>query len=134
MSAPSSQVSTRRSSRSAHLNLVQWPPIVDSQTTQPSGELLHRKSPPCLLTGLRPSLTQELVVANCRGTLGRIPLFRKLSIDFLAEVFPLAKPQSFVQGETIFAQGTVANELHFILDGEVELLSDALLSSPAFSR
>ena len=78
-----------------------------------------------ILSGLNPSLKQELVVANCRGTLGRIPLFRKLSIDFLSEVFPLAKPQSFIQGETIFAQGTVANELHFILDGEVDLLSDA---------
>jgi len=77
-----------------------------------------------ILAGLNPSLKQELVIANCRQTLGRIPLFRLLSIDFLAEVFPLAKPQTHTQGEVIFAQGAVANELHFILEGEVDLLSD----------
>ena len=86
-----------------------------------------------ILAHLNPSLKQELVVANCRQTLGRIPLFSKLSIDFLAEVFPLAKPQSYTQGEVIFSQGTVANELHFILDGEVDLV-EATVDGPRPER
>ena len=59
-----------------------------------------------ILAGLNPGLKQELVIANCRQTLGRIPLFRMLSIDFLAEVFPLAKPQSYVQVRASEGHGT----------------------------
>ena len=77
-----------------------------------------------ILNGLSPSLHTELVQTICKDTLGRLPLFSKLSPEFQAKIFPMLKPLSVTSGEAIFLKGQTSKDLLFLLDGEVDVLSE----------
>ena len=84
-----------------------------------------------ILRGLSPSLHSELVYSITKDTLGRVPLFQKLTPEFQAQIFPLIKPQTFAPGERIFACGSVSHTLYFLLEGQVDLLSERDGLTPA---
>ena len=74
-----------------------------------------------ILAGLSTTLHGELVRTICKDTLGRLPLFAKLSPEFQSLIFPMLKPLSVAAGDVLFAKGTVSNELYFLLSGEVDV-------------
>jgi hypothetical protein len=76
-----------------------------------------------ILRGLSPQLNAELVQTITKQTLGRLPLFAKLSPEFQTIIFPLVKPMSYAKGEMIFASGAVAGDLLFLLEGSVDFIS-----------
>ena len=76
-----------------------------------------------ILQGLSPQLNAELVQSITRQTLGCLPLFAKLSPEFQAIIFPTTKPLSYTTGEVIYASGSVANDLLFLVEGAVDFIS-----------
>ena len=84
-----------------------------------------------ILNGLSPSLHSELVASICKDTLGKIPLFAKLSPEFQAHIFPLVKPLSFNRGDVIYASGSASDDLLFLIDGSVDMLSEVDGTTPA---
>ena len=76
-----------------------------------------------ILSGLTPKLHAEVVGHVLKRTLGRLPLFKRLATDFQVAVFPLLKPLSFGAGEVLFKKGAASKELFFLLEGEVNILS-----------
>ena len=84
-----------------------------------------------ILNNLSPSLHSELVASICKDTLGKIPLFAKLSPEFQAHIFPLVKPLSFNRGDVIYASGSASDDLLFLIDGSVDMLSEVDGTTPA---
>ena len=75
-----------------------------------------------ILSGLSPSLHNEVVRSILAETVGRLPLFSsKLSPEFQMAIFPKLKPVSYEPGQTIFDKGAVSQELLFVLHGEVDV-------------
>jgi len=83
-----------------------------------------------ILDGLNPALHKEIVKEICEETVGKLPLFAKMSDEFKTSIFPLLKPLSVSAGELVFRKGAVANELLFLLDGEVDVLSETDGATP----
>jgi len=61
--------------------------------------------------------------------LAEFPLFRNLPEELLKQIASLGKEQVYPQGDMIFREGESADELHFLLEGEV-LLKVKLTSRP----
>ena len=76
-----------------------------------------------ILGGLNPTLHQELVNVVLKKTLGRAPVIDMLSPEFQLAIFPLLKPLSTNPEEILYNKGNAANELLFLLDGEVDVMS-----------
>jgi len=53
--------------------------------------------------------------------LSEFALFRNLPEELLEKVAKLGEEASFSQGDVIFREGEEANQLHFLLDGEIVL-------------
>ena len=83
-----------------------------------------------ILETLNPQLKMEVVQRCLAGTLGKLPLFNTLDPDFRMAIFPKLKPQSFDPGEVIFRRGYPSNELLFLLEGEVKVLSSSDEATP----
>lgn len=76
-----------------------------------------------ILTDLNPTLHGELVTHILQRTLGRLPLFKRLSIDFQIAAFPLLKPLTIAPDEVVFKKGSASKDLLFLLEGEIDILS-----------
>ena len=90
-----------------------------------------------ILSGLSPSLHNEVVRSILAETVGRLPLFSsKLSPEFQMAIFPKLKPVSYEPGQTIFDKGAVSQELLFVLHGEVDVPTflDVLSAHPLYQR
>eukprot|EP00966_Prymnesium_polylepis_P240826 5569315-Prymnesium_polylepis.1 len=85
-----------------------WQPVFDEKS---------------ILRGLSPSLKRQLITSICRDTLGRHPLFRRLSPDFQSILYPFLKPISFSPGDVIFYSGATSMDLLFLLDGQASRIS-----------
>ena len=72
-----------------------------------------------ILGGLNPQLHQEVVHAILYETLGKLPLYDKLTPRFRFRLFPLLKPLSFRMGEAIYERGAEASTLCFLIKGTV---------------
>ena len=59
-----------------------------------------------ILDALNPMLHREVVGHVLSETLGRLPLFEKLSPAFKLSLFPVLKPRQLAQGEVVFVEGT----------------------------
>lgn len=53
--------------------------------------------------------------------LSEFALFRNISEDLLEKISKLAKEEKFSKGDTIFQEGEQADQLHFLLRGEIVL-------------
>jgi CRP-like cAMP-binding protein len=62
-------------------------------------------------------------------SLSEFPLFRNLPEELLDKIAALCEESSFLQGETVFREGEDANDLHFLLEGDI-LLKVKLTSRP----
>lgn len=78
-----------------------------------------------LLNECPPSLRADVQRFILQGTLGKLPLFSQhLDPEFMSEVFPFIKPVSYVPGDVIFSKGEVSRDLLFLLEGEVNVMSN----------
>ena len=68
-----------------------------------------------ILGGLNPTLHGELVGHILQRTLGRLPIFKRLSLDFQVAIFPLLKPLSVLPDEVLFRKGAASKDLLFLL-------------------
>ncbi len=53
--------------------------------------------------------------------LSEFPLFKDLPEELLAKLSTLCQERSFAAGETIFREGKLADQLHFLLEGSLVL-------------
>lgn len=83
-----------------------------------------------ILSGLNPALHAEIVQHVLARTLGRAPVFAMFSMEFKLAMFPLLKPLSVGPGELLFEKGAPATALVFLLDGEIEVLSELDNATP----
>ena len=78
-----------------------------------------------LLAECPPALRLEVTKYVLQGTLGRLKLFTDaLDPEFQGEIFPFIKPISYQQGEVIYRKGEASRELLFLIEGEVNIMSN----------
>jgi len=74
-----------------------------------------------ILGGLNPQLHAEVVTCILRDTLGRLPLYAKLTPQFTFKLFPLLKPLSYQRHDYLYHRGDESLDLFFLIRGTVEL-------------
>ncbi|KAI9092121.1 hypothetical protein DFS34DRAFT_310595 [Phlyctochytrium arcticum] len=80
-----------------------------------------------ILRELNESLRKEITIHNCRDLIAKVNfLLRNVGdgrdMEFLGRIASTLKAVYYTQGDTIFDQGLVGNEMYFILSGTVEII------------
>ena len=76
-----------------------------------------------ILESLSPALHIEVVQQVLKDTLGRLPIVRLLTPSFQQLIFPLLKPRRLGKEQVIFHRGADSDDLLFLIDGEIRVLS-----------
>jgi|EP00966_Prymnesium_polylepis_P042398 hypothetical protein len=77
-----------------------------------------------LLNDCPPALRLEITHFLLAETLAKVALFKGLDHEFLGEIFPYIRPISYDAKSTIYTKGETSRELLFLLEGEVEVMSN----------
>lgn len=77
-----------------------------------------------LFKELPPSLRSEVVSFTHGNTINRINFFKDKNPEFLWKFMPCLKPRKLYRGDLLFAEGDVAEEVYFVLDGAFTLYTD----------
>ncbi|KAI9204730.1 uncharacterized protein BJ171DRAFT_599131 [Polychytrium aggregatum] len=80
-----------------------------------------------IMDDLNESLRQEISIHNCRDLIKKVPFLNRNEKDgrdemFLGRIANALRAMYFIQGDTIFEQGRVGNEMYFILSGNVDIV------------
>ncbi|TPX59076.1 hypothetical protein PhCBS80983_g02740 [Powellomyces hirtus] len=80
-----------------------------------------------IMKELNDSLREEITVHNCRDLIAKVNFLSRNVGDgrdhnFLGRIASALKAVYYIQGDTIFEQGRVGNEMYFILSGTVEII------------
>lgn len=76
-----------------------------------------------ILQGLSPALHGEIVQFVLKDSLGRLPIIQRLSPEFQLLIFPMLKPRMLPAKQVVFRKGTTSDELLFLIEGEIKVLS-----------
>ena len=77
-----------------------------------------------LLNDCPAALRLEITHFLLAETLAKVALFKGLDHEFLGEIFPYIRPISYDAKSTIYTKGETSRELLFLLEGEVEVMSN----------
>ncbi|KAJ3229323.1 hypothetical protein HDU81_005489 [Chytriomyces hyalinus] len=80
-----------------------------------------------ILSEMNESLKQEIAVHNCRDLIAKVPFLNRDVGDgrdahFLGRIAKVLRPVYFIEGDLIFDQGWVGNEMYFIQQGCVAII------------
>ena len=79
-----------------------------------------------ILAGLTPALQQEVTTILLRDSLGHLPLFALLGVEFQRWVYPRLKPLTYVNLDVIYKRGDISKDIYFLRKGTVDVLAAGL--------
>lgn len=100
-----------------------------SQALAPRDEKKHRLGMSfATIRALLKRDAKELKQEECNYLLGKLatlPFLKDIPADLLAKLFPMIKVQSYASGIEVFKEQALAEDIYILVQGEVELRSDA---------
>ena len=77
-----------------------------------------------LIQELSPALQQDISMHVCADLVTKVPIFKACRPVVLASIVPVLRPVSLIKHELIYRTGEIANDMFFILNGEVGIESE----------